>query len=123
MTVEQFLAQVKAGVIKHVGLPESVAMVADSLNLPVEQITETIEPKISTERVQTEFSPSKRGRRPACTRSRAASRKTAKNSCTRTAMYVGAKDPADTISLTGHRTSACSFLAARMATLRRLRWS
>src|SRR6266852_1122669 len=55
MTVEEFRAQVAAGVIKHVGLPESVAMVADSLNLPVEQITETIEPKIATERVQTEY--------------------------------------------------------------------
>jgi len=31
------------------------AMVADSLNLPVEQIIETIEPRISTERVQTEY--------------------------------------------------------------------
>jgi hypothetical protein len=31
---------VKAGVIKH-GLLESVAVVADSLNFPVEQITET----------------------------------------------------------------------------------
>src|SRR6267143_4137401 len=51
MTVEEFRAQVKAGVIKHVGLPESVAMVADSLNLPVEQIAETIEAKVATERV------------------------------------------------------------------------
>src|SRR5713226_10009714 len=55
MTVEEFRAKVAAGVIKHVGLPESVAMVADSLNLAVEQITETIEPKVATERVQTEF--------------------------------------------------------------------
>src|SRR6266852_1515884 len=55
MTVEEFRGQVAAGVIKHVGLPESVSMVADSLNLPVEQITETIEPKIATERVQTEY--------------------------------------------------------------------
>ncbi|MGB6898280.1 MAG: hypothetical protein WBE12_06810, partial [Candidatus Acidiferrum sp.] len=55
MTEEEFRAQVKAGVIKHVGLPESVAMIADSLNLPVEEITETIEPKIATERVQTEY--------------------------------------------------------------------
>src|SRR5205823_12621069 len=38
MTVEEFRAQEKAGLIKHVGLPESVAMVADSLNLPVVQI-------------------------------------------------------------------------------------
>src|SRR5712675_2736508 len=48
MSVEEFRAQVKAGVIKHVGLPESVAMVADSLNLPVEQITETIEARVAT---------------------------------------------------------------------------
>jgi len=55
MTEEEFRAQVKAGVIKHVGLPESVAMIADSLNLPVDEITETIEPKIATERVQTDY--------------------------------------------------------------------
>src|SRR5262249_19131234 len=55
MTMEEFRAQVKAGVIKHVGLPESVAMVADSLNLPVETITEAIEPKMASERVQTEY--------------------------------------------------------------------
>src|ERR1700732_3956144 len=55
MTVEEFRAQVKAGVIKHVGLPESVAMVADSLNFPVEQISETIEPTIATETGPTAF--------------------------------------------------------------------
>src|SRR5258708_5341837 len=55
MTVEEFRAQAAAGVIKHVGLPESLAMVADSLNLPVEQIIETLEPKIATERVQTAY--------------------------------------------------------------------
>src|SRR4051812_16875836 len=54
-TVEEFREKVAAGVIKHVGLPESVAMVADSLNLPVEQITETIEPVVAQQRVQTEF--------------------------------------------------------------------
>ena len=45
LSVDEFRTQVKAGAIKHVGLPESVAMVADSLNLPVENISETIEPK------------------------------------------------------------------------------
>src|SRR5438046_8380995 len=55
MTVDEFRAQVKAGVIKHVGLPASVAMVADSLGFAVDEITETIEPKIATERVQTEY--------------------------------------------------------------------
>src|SRR5256885_395888 len=55
MSVDEFRAQVAAGVIKHVGLPESACMVADSLNLPVNEITETIEPVVSKERVQTEF--------------------------------------------------------------------
>jgi len=55
LSVEEFRARVKEGTIKHVGLPESVAMVADSLGLRVDEITETIEPKVATERVQTEF--------------------------------------------------------------------
>src|SRR4029077_21280440 len=55
MSVEEFRTKVKEGVIKHVGLPESVAMVADSLGLQVDEITETIEPKVATEKVQTEF--------------------------------------------------------------------
>jgi hypothetical protein len=55
MSVEEFRAKVKEGVIKHVGLPESVAMVADSLGLAVDEITETIEPKVAEEQVRTEF--------------------------------------------------------------------
>ncbi len=55
LSIDEFRSQVAAGSIKHVGLPESVAMVADTLNLPVDQITETIEPMEARERVQTEF--------------------------------------------------------------------
>jgi len=38
LSTDEFRRQVAAGSIKHVGLPESVAMVADTLNLPVDQI-------------------------------------------------------------------------------------
>jgi 2,4-diaminopentanoate dehydrogenase len=55
MSREEFAEQVRAGRIKHHGLPESVAMVADGLGLEVEDITETIEPMIARERVRTEF--------------------------------------------------------------------
>src|SRR4029077_7775213 len=55
MTVDEFRQKVAAGVIKHVGLPESVAMIADSLNLPVDEITETIEPLVAQEEVHTAF--------------------------------------------------------------------
>ena len=55
MTVEEFHAQVKAGVIKHHGLPESVGMVADGLGLEVAKIEEVIEPVIAKERVKTDY--------------------------------------------------------------------
>ena len=55
LSLEEFRAKVAEGVIKHVGLPESVAMVADSLGLAVDEITDPIETMVATERVQTEF--------------------------------------------------------------------
>jgi 4-hydroxy-tetrahydrodipicolinate reductase len=55
MTVKEFREKAATGIIKHQGLPESVAMVADGLGLPVEEIIETIEPIVAQEKVTTEF--------------------------------------------------------------------
>ena len=102
MTVEEFREKVQAGIIKHVGLPESVAMIADGLNLPVDQITETIEPKVATGRVQTEFLAVEAGQAAGVhqiARGLSAGKELIHLELQ---MYVGAKDPADTISLTGH---------------------
>jgi len=103
MIVEEFRAQVSAGVIKHVGLPESVAMVADSLSLPVETIAETIEPKVATERVQTEYLTVEPGQAAGVHQIARGTSKDGKELVyLELQMYVGAKDPADTITLTGH---------------------
>jgi 2,4-diaminopentanoate dehydrogenase len=103
MTVDEFRAQVKAGVIKHVGLPESVAMVADSFNLPVERITEVIEPKIAPERVQTEYLTVEPGQAAGVHQiARGLSKEGTELVYLELQMYVGAKDPADSIWLTGH---------------------
>jgi hypothetical protein len=103
MTVEEFHEQVNAGAIKHVGLPESVAMVADSLNLPVETIVETIEPKIATERVQTQFLTVEAGQAAGVHQIARGTSKDGKELVyLELQMYVGAKDPADIITLTGH---------------------
>ena len=102
MTVEEFREKVQAGIIKHVGLPESVAMIADGLNLPVDQITETIEPKVATGRVQTEFLAVEAGQAAGVhqiARGLSAGKELIHLELQ---MYVGAKDPADTITLTGH---------------------
>ena len=55
MTPEEFREQVAAGVIKHHGLPESIAMVADGLGFSLDDISETIEPVIAEETIKTEF--------------------------------------------------------------------
>lgn len=102
MTVEEFRAKVAAGVIKHVGLPESVAMVADSLNLPVDQITETIEPIVAKERVQTEFLTVEAGQAAGVHQIARGTSNGKELVYLELQMYVGAKDPADTIELQGH---------------------
>lgn len=102
MSADEFREQVKAGVIKHVGLPESVAMIADSLNLQVDQITETIEPKIAEARVQTEYLAVEAGQAAGVhqiARGLAGGKEVI---YLELQMYVGAQNPSDTISLTGH---------------------
>src|SRR6266566_5049844 len=103
LSVDEFRTQVKAGVIKHVGLPESVAMVADSLNLPVENISETIEPKVASERVATEYLTVEKGQAAGVHQIAHGLSKDGKELVhLELQMYVGAKDPSDTITLTGH---------------------
>ena len=102
MSVEEFRAKVKEGVIKHVGLPESVAMVADSLGLAVDEITESIEPKVAAERVQTEYLTVEAGQAAGVhqiARGLSAGKELVHLELQ---MYVGAKDPADTLALSGH---------------------
>lgn len=49
LTVEEFQSRVAQGIIKHHGLPESLAMIADSLGLGIDHIRESIEPVVATE--------------------------------------------------------------------------
>ena len=102
MSVADFRAQVAAGKIKHVGLPESVAMVADSLGFAVDEITETIEPVVAAERVQTEFLTVEPGQAAGVHQIARGTSQGKELVFLELRMYVGAKDPADTIELTGH---------------------
>ena len=102
LSVEDFRARVQEGTIKHVGLPESVAMVADSLGLRVDEITETIEPKVATERVQTEFLTVESGQAAGVHQIARGLSEGKELIYMELQMYVGAKDPADTVELKGH---------------------
>ena len=102
LSVEEFRSRVKEGTIKHVGLPESVAMVADSLGLRVDEITETIEPKVATERVQTEFLTVEPGQAAGVHQIARGFSEGKELIYMELQMYVGAKDPADKVELQGH---------------------
>jgi len=101
MSVEEFRAQVAAGVIKHHGLPESVAMVSDGLGLAVEEITETIEPVVARERVKTEFLEVAAGRAAGVHQIARGSAAGKEKIYMELQMYVGAAESSDTVELVG----------------------
>jgi len=54
-TLEEFKKLVAAGTLKHVGLPESIAMIASGLGWKLDEITESIQPIIAKSTVKTDF--------------------------------------------------------------------
>jgi 2,4-diaminopentanoate dehydrogenase len=101
MTPDEFFRQVDAGVIKHHGLPESVAMVADGLGLALDDISEAIEPVIAGEGVRTEFLDVARGRVAGVHQVARGLSAGVERVRMELKMYVGAQDPSDSIELRG----------------------
>ena len=101
MTVEEFRAQVAAGVIKHHGLPESVAMVSDGLGLAVDEIIETIEPVVAKEKVKTEFLEVEPGQAAGVHQIARGLARGEEKIYMELQMYVGAAESSDTVELEG----------------------
>jgi 2,4-diaminopentanoate dehydrogenase len=55
LTREQFQKKVDDGSVRHVGLAESVSMIADAMGWKLDRITDDIRPQIATETVASEF--------------------------------------------------------------------
>jgi 2,4-diaminopentanoate dehydrogenase len=55
LTREQFQTKVDEGSVRHVGLTESVSMIADALGWKLNRVTDEIHPKIATATVASEF--------------------------------------------------------------------
>jgi len=101
MSPDEFREQVAAGTIKHHGLPESVAMVADGLGFTLDDISETIEPIVAEQTVKTEFlevAPGEVAGVHQIARGTAAGKE---KIFMELQMYVGAEQPADTVELRG----------------------
>ena len=101
MTPEEFRAQVSAGVIKHHGLPESIAMVADGLGFEVDDISETIEPVIAVDPVKTEFLEVAPGQVAGVHQIARGTDGGKEKIYMELKMFVGAEDSADSIELKG----------------------
>ena len=55
LTPEQFQKRVDDGSVRHVGLTESIAMIADAMGWTLDRITDDIQPKIASVPVASEF--------------------------------------------------------------------
>jgi hypothetical protein len=55
LTTEQFQKKVDDASVRHVGLAESVSMIADAMGWKLDKITDDIQPKMATETVASEF--------------------------------------------------------------------
>ena len=55
LSVEAFMAKVRDGTVRHVGLAESITMIADALGWKLDRITDDVQPKIAETAVSSEF--------------------------------------------------------------------
>ncbi|MEO7192915.1 MAG: dihydrodipicolinate reductase [Vicinamibacterales bacterium] len=51
LTVEEFSAQLEAGTVRHVGLAQSISMIADAMGWKLDRISDDIQPKLATSAV------------------------------------------------------------------------
>jgi 4-hydroxy-tetrahydrodipicolinate reductase len=100
-TLEKFQKLVDSGSVRHVGLPQSVAMIAAGLGWDLDKVTESIEPVIAQERVSSDVVTVEQGRA-------AGVRQVGKgwqNGSERITLdfqaYIGAKESYDAVYITG----------------------
>lgn len=55
LTRDQFMERVKEGSVRHVGLAESITMIADAMGWKLDRVTDEIQPKIAAARVASQF--------------------------------------------------------------------
>jgi hypothetical protein len=55
LTRDEFMAKVKDGSVRHVGLAESITMIADALGWKLDRVTDEIQPKMAEARVSSQF--------------------------------------------------------------------
>jgi 2,4-diaminopentanoate dehydrogenase len=103
LSTQEFEENVRTGKFGHIGLPESIAMVCDSLGSPVERIEQQIVAKVAESTVSTEhFGQVPRGKVIGLVQDGSGYSKSRLVARYHIEMYAGAKDPHDEIELVGN---------------------
>ena len=103
LTVAQFEELVAAGTVRHVGLTESIAMIADALGWRMRKITDTIEPKVAEVRVASDYLTVKAGLVCGLVQDGIGYREDSTPAITlHMEAYLGAPESYDAVTITGH---------------------
>src|SRR5687768_12808808 len=102
MTRQQFQAAVNAGKIKHMGLRESLMLIADGLNIELDEVSEeTIQPMVAESEVVTDYLKVAAGQVAGVHQFIRGARKGRIEITLDIKMYVGATDPRDQVIIKG----------------------
>jgi 2,4-diaminopentanoate dehydrogenase len=101
LTAEQFADGVRVGAIRHVGLPESLHMLATSLGWQLDRSADTIEPVIAEQRITTDFVTVEPGQVAGVRQGARGFVGEREAIALELRMYVGAPDPQDTVEIDG----------------------
>jgi hypothetical protein len=105
LTLQEFEENVRTGKFGHIGLPESIAMVCDSLGKPVERIEQNVSAKIAPSALHSDhFGLVDKGRVIGLVQDGTGFSRERKIAKYHIEMYAGAADPYDEIELIGEPT-------------------
>ncbi len=101
LTREEFNRLVTEGKIRHVGLPESAAMIAHAMGLKPSEITETIDPVMADREITTQFLTVEPGQVAGVEQIARVMVDGEEKVTLELRMYVGAEDPVDEVHIEG----------------------
>lgn len=102
LTVEQFEEKVKEGSVRHVGLAESITMIADALGWKLDKVTDEIQPKVAAAMVKSEFLTVAAGQVCGIVQDGVGSRKGQPLITLHMEAYLGAPESYDSVRVTGN---------------------